>query len=78
MPKVAFLLNTLKFLLWIIRHNELDTINLYNSITPYIQIATGGNGNMLNFGYWGHNKKTEYMNPNAGTGRIVCTDWKIW
>jgi ubiquinone/menaquinone biosynthesis C-methylase UbiE len=63
MPKVAFLLNTLKFLLWIIRHNELDTINLYNSITPYIQIATGGNGNMLNFGYWGHNKKTEYMNP---------------
>jgi ubiquinone/menaquinone biosynthesis C-methylase UbiE len=60
---VAFLLKTLKSLLWIIRHNELDTINLYNSIAPYVQIATGGNGNMLNFGYWNHNKKTVYMNP---------------
>jgi ubiquinone/menaquinone biosynthesis C-methylase UbiE len=60
---VAFLLKTLKSILWIIRHNELDTINLYNSIAPYVQIATGGNGNMLNFGYWNHNKKTVYMNP---------------
>jgi SAM-dependent methyltransferase len=60
---VAFLLKTLKMLLWIIRHNELDTINLYNSLTPYIQIAIGGNANMLNFGYWDHNEKTVYMNP---------------
>ena len=42
MPRVAFLLNTLKFLLWIIRHNELDTINLYNSITPYIKLQQAG------------------------------------
>jgi SAM-dependent methyltransferase len=60
---VAFLLKTLKTLLWTIRHNELDTINLYNSITPYVQIATGGNSNMLNFGYWNHNNKTVSMNP---------------
>jgi SAM-dependent methyltransferase len=60
---VVFLLKTLKSLLWIIRHNELDTINLYNSIAPYVQIATGGNGNMLNFGYWNHNKKSVYISP---------------
>lgn len=59
---MTFLLKTLKSLLWIIRHNELDTINLYNSIVPYVQIATGG-GHMLNFGYWNHNKKTVYMGP---------------
>ena len=63
MPKVAFSLHILKSLLWIIRHNELDTINLYNSITPFVQIAIGGNGNMLNFGYWSQNKKTLDMSP---------------
>ena len=63
MPKVAFSLHTLKPLLWIIRHNEVDTINLYNSITPFVHIATGGNGNMLNFGYWSQNKKTLDMSP---------------
>jgi SAM-dependent methyltransferase len=63
MPKVAFSLHILKSLLWIIRHNELDTINLYNSITPFVQIAIGGNGNMLNFGYWSQNKKALDMSP---------------
>ena len=63
MPKVAFSLKTLQSLLWIIRHNEVDTINLYNSITPFVQVATGGNSNMLNFGYWSQNKKAVDMNP---------------
>ena len=63
MPKVAFSLKTLQSLLWIIRHNEVDTINLYNSITPFVQVATGGNSNMLNFGYWSQNKKILDMNP---------------
>ena len=63
MPKVAFSLKTLQSLLWIIRHNEIDTINLYNSITPFVQVATGGNSNMLNFGYWSKNKKILDMNP---------------
>ena len=63
MPKVAFSLHTLKSLLWIIRHNELDTINLYNSITPFVQIATGENDNMLNFGCWSQNKKTLDTSP---------------
>src|ERR671910_2107737 len=63
MPKVAFSLKTLQSLLWIIRHNEVDTINLYNSITPFVQVATGGNSNMLNFGYWSKNKKILDMDP---------------
>jgi len=62
-PKVAFSLKTLQSLLWIIRHNEIDTINLYNSITPFVQVATGVNSNMLNFGYWSQNKKALDMNP---------------
>ena len=63
MPKVAFSLKTLQSLLWIIRHNEVDTINLYNSITPFVKVATGGNGNMLNFGYWSQSKKILDMSP---------------
>ena len=63
MPNVAFSLNTLQSLLWILRHNEFDTINLYNSLTPFVQVATGGNGKMLNFGYWSQNNKTSGMNP---------------
>src|SRR5919106_5504406 len=63
MPKVAFSLKTLQSLLWIIRHNEVDTINLYNSITPFVKVATGGNSNMLNFGYWSQNKKAVDMSP---------------
>jgi SAM-dependent methyltransferase len=50
--RLVFLLNALKSLLWILRHNELDVIKLYNSITPFVQVATGENNNMLNFGYW--------------------------
>ena len=63
MPNVAFSLNTLQSLLWILRHNEFDTINLYNSLTPFVQVATGGNGKMLNFGYWSQNNKTSGMSP---------------
>jgi ubiquinone/menaquinone biosynthesis C-methylase UbiE len=63
MPNVAFSLNTLQSLLWILRHNEFDTINLYNSLTPFVQVATGGNGKMLNFGYWSQNNKISSMSP---------------
>jgi SAM-dependent methyltransferase len=72
LPKVAFLLKILKSLLWIIRHNELDTINLYNSIAPYVQIAIGGNGHMLNFGYWNHNKKTMCMSPTEAQEELTA------
>ena len=39
--------------LWTFRRNENDVVNLYNALSPVMQLATGGN--MLNFGYWQKN-----------------------
>jgi len=36
--------------LWTLRRNEKDIVNLYNTLSPVMQLATGGS--MLNFGYW--------------------------
>jgi len=44
------LINPLDVFFWTIRKNEKDVINLYNSLSPIMQLATGGS--MLNFGYW--------------------------
>jgi cyclopropane fatty-acyl-phospholipid synthase-like methyltransferase len=51
---LVFLLNSLKqSILWINRRNENDIVDLYNSITPFVQLALGeANNQMLNFGYW--------------------------
>jgi ubiquinone/menaquinone biosynthesis C-methylase UbiE len=50
---LTLLLNSLKSILWITRRNEKDVIDLYNSLTPFVQLALGDpNNNMLNFGYW--------------------------
>lgn len=43
-------INPIDLLLWTVRRNEKDVVNLYNSLSPVMQLATGGN--MLNFGYW--------------------------
>ena len=43
-------INPLDLLLWTVRRNEKDVVNLYNSLSPVMQLATGGD--MLNFGYW--------------------------
>jgi len=43
-------INPLDVLLWTLRRNERDVVNLYDSLSPVMQIATGGS--MLNFGYW--------------------------
>lgn len=43
-------LNPLQVILWTFRRSEGDVVNLYNSLSPVMQLATGGN--MLNFGYW--------------------------
>lgn len=40
----------MQVILWTFRRNEHDVINLYNSLSPVMQLATGGD--MLNFGYW--------------------------
>lgn len=43
-------INPLDVFLWTVRRNEKDVVNLYNSLSPVMQLATGGT--MLNFGYW--------------------------
>ena len=40
----------MEIVLWTFRRNENDVVNLYNTLSPVMQLATGGN--MLNFGYW--------------------------
>ena len=45
-----FKINPLDVVLWTFRRNENDIVNLYNTLSPVMQLATGGN--MLNFGYW--------------------------
>jgi ubiquinone/menaquinone biosynthesis C-methylase UbiE len=46
-------INPLDVILWTLRRNEKDVVNLYDSLSPVMQIATGGS--MLNFGYWAEN-----------------------
>jgi cyclopropane fatty-acyl-phospholipid synthase-like methyltransferase len=46
-------INPLDVFLWTFRRNQKDVVNLYNTLSPVMQIATGGN--MLNFGYWDEN-----------------------
>ena len=43
-------INPIDLFLWTFRRNEKDVINLYNALSPVMQLATGGS--MLNFGYW--------------------------
>ena len=40
----------MEIILWTFRRNENDIVNLYNTLSPVMQLATGGN--MLSFGYW--------------------------
>ncbi len=47
------MINPIDMFFWTIRKNEKDIINLYNSLSPIMQLATGGS--MLNFGYWDQN-----------------------
>lgn len=47
---MVLLANPFQPVLWMIRQSEKDVINLYNLLTPFIQLTT--KSNMLNFGYW--------------------------
>lgn len=47
-------INPIDVLLWTFRRNEVDVINLYDTLASLMQVSTGNN--MLNFGYW--NKDT--------------------
>ena len=46
-------INPLQVFLWTFRRKESDVVNLYNSLSPLMQLAT--DNNMLNFGYWKNN-----------------------
>ena len=43
-------------LMWTVRRNEHDIVNMYDSLSPMMQITT--NGDMLNFGYWDKHSST--------------------
>jgi ubiquinone/menaquinone biosynthesis C-methylase UbiE len=43
-------INPLEVFFWTFRRNEKDVINLYDSLSDVMRIATGGD--MLNFGFW--------------------------
>lgn len=46
-------IDPIQVLLWTFRRSEKDVINLYNSLSQVMQLATGSS--MLNFGYWDAN-----------------------
>jgi len=43
-------INPLDVFFWTFRRNEKDVVNLYTTLSPVMQLATGGS--MLNFGFW--------------------------
>ena len=59
-------INPFDVFLWTFRKNEKDVINLYNTLSPVMQIATGGT--MLNFGYW----STKHKDPISAQ-KNLCT-----
>lgn len=46
-------INPLELFFWTFRRSEKDVVNLYTSLSPVMQLATGGS--MLNFGLWSQN-----------------------
>mgnify|MGYP000034595624 FL=1 len=52
----------LDVILWTFRRNENDVVNLYNVLSPVMQLASGGN--MLNFGYWDKSETSPIMAQN--------------
>tara|TARA_B100000029_G_scaffold116791_3_gene109719 strand:+ start:4858 stop:5700 length:843 start_codon:yes stop_codon:yes gene_type:complete len=49
-------------LMWTFRRNEHDIVNMYDSLSPMMQIST--NGDMLNFGYWNEHSSTPLSAQN--------------
>jgi ubiquinone/menaquinone biosynthesis C-methylase UbiE len=73
--RTIFPINVLRPVLWILRRNEDDVVNLYNSATPFVEaivraLARTKDQNMstmLNFGYWTHSTK----NPLEAQQQLV-------
>ena len=49
-------INPLELFLWTFRRKEKDVVNLYDSLSDLMRLATGGD--MLNFGYWDDTTRT--------------------
>ena len=58
--------NFLDLFLWTFRKNEKDVVNLYTSLSPLMQLATGGS--MLNFGLW----SKDYTDPIAAQNNLCA------
>jgi len=59
-------INPLDVLFWTFRRNEQDVVNLYTTLSPVMQLATGGS--MLNFGYW----SSKHTDPISAQNNL-CT-----
>ena len=59
-------INPLDILFWTFRRNEQDVVNLYTTLSPVMQLATGGS--MLNFGYW----SSKHTDPVSAQNNL-CT-----
>jgi ubiquinone/menaquinone biosynthesis C-methylase UbiE len=55
-------INPLDVFLWTVRRNEKDVVNLYSTLSPVMQLATGGS--MLNFGLWSKQNNTPISAQN--------------
>lgn len=51
-------INPIELFLWTFRRKEKDIINLYDSLSDLMRLATGGD--MLNFGYWDDKTTTPF------------------
>ena len=66
-----FKVNPFELILWTFRRNENDVVNLYNTLSPIMQLAT--DGDMLNFGYW----SKEVTSPIDAQNRLCDEIGKI-
>ncbi len=58
------LINPFDVFFWTFRRNEKDVVNLYNTLSPVMQLATGGS--MLNFGCW----SSEHTDPISAQNNL--------
>ena len=64
-------LNLFDIFMWTIRRNENDIVNMYDTLSPMMQITT--NGDMLNFGYWDKDSTTPLSAPVSYTHLTLPT-----
>ena len=60
-------INPLDVFFWTFRRSERDVVNLYTTLSPVMQLATGGS--MLNFGYW----SSQHDDPVSAQNNLCAT-----